>query len=130
MGRLLAALDVFVHPSHNEPFGLAVLEAQLAGLPVVAFDEGAIPEIVEDGRTGFLIRDRDVGALAVAIERLGTDAVMRTEMGRAAIAHAKRAFDKETLAERFRYSLAHAARRVPNPSAGRVGCRSTQPDRA
>ena len=118
MGRLLAALDIFVHPSYDEPFGLAVLEAQLAGLPVVAFDEGAIPEIVDNGRSGVLVPDRDVGALAVAIEQLAADPDMRSEMGRVAAARARRAFDKEVLAERFRSTLAAAARRVPDRPAG------------
>jgi len=43
----------------DEPFGLALIEAMLSGCPVVAFPRGSVPELVEDGVTGFVARDRD-----------------------------------------------------------------------
>ncbi|HET7622295.1 MAG TPA: glycosyltransferase family 4 protein [Gemmatimonadaceae bacterium] len=43
----------------NEPFGLALIEAMLSGCPVVAFPRGSVPELVEEGVTGFIARDRD-----------------------------------------------------------------------
>jgi glycosyltransferase involved in cell wall biosynthesis len=52
-----------------EPFGLVMVEALACGTPVVAFPEGSVPEVVEDGRTGFVVEDET--AMARAIERLG-----------------------------------------------------------
>ncbi|WP_296599525.1 glycosyltransferase family 4 protein [Phenylobacterium sp.] len=66
---LLSAMDVFAHPSRREPFGLAVAEASAAGLPVIAYAEGAIPEIVVDGQTGWLTPEGDVAELAEALGR-------------------------------------------------------------
>ena len=52
-----------------EPFGLVMVEALASGTPVIAFPEGSAPEVVEDGRTGFLVEDEH--AMAASIERLG-----------------------------------------------------------
>jgi glycosyltransferase involved in cell wall biosynthesis len=53
----------------DEPYGLVGAEAQAAGTPVVAFDRGAMREVVDDGRTGFLVRD--AGEAVVALSRIG-----------------------------------------------------------
>ena len=66
--RILAALDVFVHPSRREPCGLAVLEASAAALPVVTYAEGGPREIIEHGVTGLLAVPGSVDGLA---EQLG-----------------------------------------------------------
>jgi len=55
--RLLPAADVFVLPSVQESFGLAALEALAAGLPILATDLYALPELVQDGTTGILLAD-------------------------------------------------------------------------
>jgi glycosyltransferase involved in cell wall biosynthesis len=116
ISRILDALDIFIHPSHNEPFGLAVLEAQTAGLPVVAFDEGGIPEIVIHGRTGLLAANRDVGELTRDLERLVTDASLRRRMGAAAREHATATFDALELGARFQSALKAATSRPPRAS--------------
>jgi len=54
-------------PSYAESFGLAVAESQLSGLPVVAYNVGGVPEIVEHGHTGWLVPVGDVDALAGTI---------------------------------------------------------------
>lgn len=64
MGRLLGALDVFVHPSLQEAFGMSVLEASAAGLPVIAYDDGASSELVVHGFTGLLAPTGDVERLS------------------------------------------------------------------
>jgi glycosyltransferase involved in cell wall biosynthesis len=53
----------------QEPFGLVMVEALACGTPVIAFPEGSAPEVVEDGRTGFVVEDEH--AMAAAVDRLG-----------------------------------------------------------
>lgn len=67
VAALLAAADVFVHPSIEEGLGQAVIEAMLAGVPVVASDAGGLPELVGDA--GILVRRGDPDALARGIAR-------------------------------------------------------------
>ncbi len=56
--ELLGNADALVHPiNFDEPFGLSVVEAMACGTPVIAFKRGSMPEIIEDGRTGFLVSD-------------------------------------------------------------------------
>jgi glycosyltransferase involved in cell wall biosynthesis len=71
--ELLASLDVFAFPSLFEGLCLAVIEAQAAGVPVVATPVGGIRETVVDGETGLLVPTRDPAALASAIQRLLED---------------------------------------------------------
>jgi sugar transferase (PEP-CTERM/EpsH1 system associated) len=67
--RLLAAMDAFALPSLSEGMPLTVLEAMAARLPVVATDVGALPQLVEEGVTGFLVEPRDDRALAERLAR-------------------------------------------------------------
>jgi starch synthase len=69
----IAAAELFVLPSRQEPFGIVLLEAASLGTPVVASRVGGIPEIVEDGRTGVLVPPEDPGVLAAAIHALLRD---------------------------------------------------------
>jgi len=78
---LLNALDVFVMPSLNEGMGVAALEATAMGLPIVASAVGGLSEVVDDGRTGTLVKPGDPVMLAEAIARLATDCRRRSAMG-------------------------------------------------
>lgn len=69
----LKAFDIFAFPSLKEGLPYAVLEAGLAGIPIIASSVGGIPEIIEDGKTGILIPPADPGKLAEAILRLKKD---------------------------------------------------------
>ncbi|MGH2461313.1 MAG: glycosyltransferase family 4 protein [Chloroflexota bacterium] len=73
----------FVFGAHQEPFGLVLLEAMASGLPIVAVGEGGVPEIVEDGRTGYLV-PRDESQFAAALDRLLTDSDLRRKLALAA----------------------------------------------
>lgn len=80
---LLAAMDIFAFPSHNEAFGLALIEAMATGLPTVSSDCDGVPDIVVEGRTGLMVPARDAAALAAATARLLDDARLREAFGRA-----------------------------------------------
>lgn len=71
--RILAMLDVFVLPSLSEGLSMAILEAMIAGKPVVATRVGGNPELVLDGETGFLVPPRDGKALASSLVTLLTN---------------------------------------------------------
>ena len=63
-----AASDLLVWPAINEAFGMALLEAQACGLPVLAGASGGVPAIVADGKTGFLVPPGDATAFAAALK--------------------------------------------------------------
>jgi len=77
----LGMLDVFVLPSRNEGFPLALLEALLAGTAVVATDVGSVAEAIRDGETGLLVPPEDHIALAGALRRLIEDQALGLRMG-------------------------------------------------
>jgi glycosyltransferase involved in cell wall biosynthesis len=70
---LLALADLYVWPGCGEAFGLAYLEAQAAGLPVVALATAGVPAVVLDGKTGCLTPEGDVAAYAAAVRMLIAD---------------------------------------------------------
>jgi glycosyltransferase involved in cell wall biosynthesis len=91
----LSSLTLFVSAARSEPFGLSIVEAMAAGLPVVATaSEGAL-EIIDDGFSGKLVPVSDPESLAKAIDNLLDDPLERSRLGRNAV-----------LAARERYSLA------------------------
>lgn len=89
----LAKLDFFVVPSRLESFGVAAVEAQSCGLPVIASDAGGLPEVVVDGESGIIVSRDDAEALARAMDRLYKDSELRAKMGQAARLNVTRRFD-------------------------------------
>lgn len=81
VAKILSALDVFAHPSRQEPFCLSILEAMAQSLPVVAVREGGTLEQVVDGLTGILTPPGDGNALTAAISRLVNEPKLAKEMG-------------------------------------------------
>jgi len=74
---LLHAADVFLLPSWMEGMPISVLEAMRAGIPIIATDVGAIPDMIEDGESGLLIKPREPKQIADAVIRLAEDEVLR-----------------------------------------------------
>jgi glycosyltransferase involved in cell wall biosynthesis len=95
---LCRAADIYVWPAVNEAFGMAILEAEAAGLPVVAGLVGGVPGIVEDGATGILAPPDDAGAFADAVALLLDEPARRRAMGAAARARAHRVHDLDAAA--------------------------------
>ncbi|MBM3927020.1 MAG: glycosyltransferase family 1 protein [Sphingomonadales bacterium] len=81
LGRAVASMDVFFNPSVTETFGNVTTEAMASAVPVVAARATGAVDLVEEGRTGFLVPPRDVGAYADAIARIVTDPALRRSMG-------------------------------------------------
>ncbi|GJG87938.1 glycosyl transferase [Gemmatimonadetes bacterium T265] len=94
---LLAASDVFAMPSLREALPMALLEAMFGGATIVASAVGGIPEAVRDGREGLLVPPGDVAALAAALTRVLTDAVLRRRMGDAARQRARAEFGMDRM---------------------------------
>jgi phosphatidyl-myo-inositol dimannoside synthase len=94
----------FCLPTIQEGFGLVFAEAMAAGLPVVACRAAAVPELVEDGRTGLLVGPRNPAELAHALETLLVNENLRKEFGRAATQRIE-AFDLPRVAGRFLETL-------------------------
>jgi glycosyltransferase involved in cell wall biosynthesis len=87
---------LLVHPARWEGFGLAVLEAMLAGLPVVASNVSSLPELVVDGETGILVPPDDPAALAKGIAL----ALEQPQLGEAGRLRARNTFSVERMADR------------------------------
>lgn len=88
VAALLAQASLFVFPTLIEPFGIAPIEAATIGLPVVATSIGALPDIVQDGKTGFLVPPHDLDSLADAICSLLAAPELAARLGTAGRAHA------------------------------------------
>lgn len=90
---ILALTDVMVLPSFSEPFGIVIVEAMIAGKPVIVCDSGGPPEIVEAGVTGLIVPTRKVGPLADAMVELLSQPERAREMGRRGRQRAVEHFD-------------------------------------
>ena len=84
--------DILLFPAYREGFGLCIAEAMACGLPVVSTNCSAIPELVTEGRGGFLVLPGDVAAMLAAITRLAGDLPLREAMG---------AWNREVAVSRF-----------------------------
>jgi N-acetyl-alpha-D-glucosaminyl L-malate synthase BshA len=98
---LLSAADVFLLPSAQESFGLAALEAMACEVPVVASRVGGLPEIIDDGRTGYLREPDDIDGMAARGIALLADAELRGRIGRAAAAHVRERFCAELIVPQY-----------------------------
>ncbi len=93
MYRFYSAGDLFVFPGIRESLGMVYLEAQSCGLPVVAFDNGGIPEVVARDTTALLTTPFDEDKFCLAVKELLQDEEQRTRMGRAAADHVRNRHD-------------------------------------
>jgi glycosyltransferase involved in cell wall biosynthesis len=89
--------DIFVHPSFNDCLPLVLIEAMQHSLPIVSTFEGAIPDAVEDGITGFLVPQKNASALADKLETLIKDTELRLKMGQAG----RNKYESEFTLEKF-----------------------------
>ncbi len=91
-----SACEIFALPSRGEGFGLVYLEAMARGKPVIGGAHGGAPEVIEDGKTGYLVHHGDAPQLATSIEALLADPALGREMG---------ARGRERVARDFRFNV-------------------------
>ena len=85
LAEVYADADVFAFPTLDDPFGIVVLEAAAAGLPLIASPRGgATADLVHDGVNGYVVEPTDTKAMSSALARLATDPTLRSRMGNAA----------------------------------------------
>ena len=93
---LLGASDIILSTSENEGMPVALIEAQLAGKPVVATDVGSVSEVIANHETG-LVTNKNSGSIAAAVNSLILDTHKRTQMGQAASTRARQLFSVDRM---------------------------------
>ena len=89
LSQAYASADIFVFPSRLETFGLVVIEAMAAGLPVVASRVGGVTDIVEEGKTGYTFNSGDSAALLNGIRQIASSRENMRRMGMQARSYAE-----------------------------------------
>lgn len=107
--RAFVQHSVTAKDGDSEGTPVAILEAQMAGLPVVSTRHSAIPEIVADGETGLLVDEGDVAAMGGAMVRLAQDGALACRLGRQARERALRHFSLDKSLQNLATVLEHAA---------------------
>ena len=92
IGALLEQADIYVHPAYAEGFGIAVAESMIAGKPIIVSDAGALPELIENNKCGFVVNAFNANSWVEAILALFEDKELASEFGRNAKRRAQRKF--------------------------------------
>jgi len=109
MPRQFAEAGIFCLPTLREPFGIVFVEAMWHGLPVVATEVGAVPDMVEPGVNGALVAPGDVAGLARALCAILDDPALAARYGAASRAIAEDRYDWDQVAARMVARMGHGA---------------------
>ncbi len=85
--RYYSAADIFVFPGIGESLGMVYLEAQACGLPVIALDGPGVRQVIQDNKTGILVREKNTKSFAEAIEKCHSDRKIRENMSKKAVSY-------------------------------------------
>ncbi len=109
--NVFRSLDLFVIPSiDGDTIPQVLMQALAMGLPVISTTVGSIPDVVQDGRTGFVVPPRDAGALGERILALLNDATLRADMGRRGRALVEQEYSLSRMLDRLEEVYAKVAR--------------------
>ena len=111
--RLLGAADAALLSSVSEGIPLSLIEAMAASLPVVATRVGGIPDVVEEGRSGFLVPAGDDEAMAERILRLARNSALSQQLGEAGCARAAALFSEERMVAEYDQMYREMTRKAP-----------------
>ena len=103
--RILSTTDVFVFPSLLEGYGMALIEAQVYGLPIVTFDNSAMPYNVKNNINGYTVPTGDEQQFATAIEKIVEDRALRQRLSEGALDNLKNQNSEENFKETVRQSF-------------------------
>ncbi|WP_214859842.1 MULTISPECIES: N-acetyl-alpha-D-glucosaminyl L-malate synthase BshA [Exiguobacterium] len=101
VAQLLAISDIHVLLSEKEAFGLVVLEAMAIGVPSVVSTAGGLPEVIQDGLTGYIVPTYDVKMAAARIGELADNPMLRERMAEEGIRDTRRRFDSNEIVRRY-----------------------------
>lgn len=110
--EILSIADVFVMPSESETFGLAALEAMACGVPVVASNVGGLPELIEEGKSGFLCELGDLDAFTDRTRAILTNDELLERMSLAARERAENDFDVDKVVPHYERYYEEVCNRV------------------
>ncbi len=113
--NLFLESSVFCMPSVCETWGLVYSEAAMAGLPIAGFREWALPDIVEDGKSGLLSDERSPEALAQSLTRLLSDPAMAASFGREGIRYVSEVLTWSAVADRVLYAVSENRSAIAEP---------------
>ena len=99
VARILPECDILVHPAEMEGMGVVILQAAACGVPIVTTTAGGIPEVVVEGRSGFLIEPKNAVALADRVDRLVSNAELRKAMSQFARQYAEKELLVQSMAD-------------------------------
>jgi glycosyltransferase involved in cell wall biosynthesis len=117
MPEVYASIDIFALPSLNEGLPMTVLEAMAASRPVIATRVGAIPKVIEDGKTGLLVNPGDPAGLRDAIARLLGDADLCRRMAAQAHEWVARHFTADAMTRQYHLMYEEVLGRKPLTAA-------------
>ena len=90
MAKLYLAADIYLFPTLADNCPLTAIESLACGLPVVTFETGGVPEIVENNKTGFVVEYKNSERLTLALEKLLDDDKLREKMSENAVQESKK----------------------------------------
>lgn len=100
-----AAAEVFALPSRGEGFGFVYLEAMARGKPVIGGAHGGAPEVIQDGKTGYVVQHGDVAQLATSVDALLTNPGLAKQMGERGRERVQKEFRFNVFAKNFKKIL-------------------------
>jgi glycosyltransferase involved in cell wall biosynthesis len=107
--RAVFGADLYIHPAIIEPYGIVLVEAMAASLPIVATRVGGIPEVVAEDETALLVDAANPEQLTKGIERFYNDLSLRDKFGRAGYERFDRLFRMETMIDKIEQTLIEVA---------------------